>query len=118
METDLKNFIFLRLDEDLDSLEDIDPDLIDGICQLVKEDSRWGKKNDFVNIEYTFCSNIMKERMAGADYNLWFHDKTNVLSVKSVTKDKKLLKEILKTETELDPNLEQEYQDYHLAIET
>ncbi|KAL4479270.1 hypothetical protein ABPG72_011482 [Tetrahymena utriculariae] len=90
--------VYLRLNED-EEWTNIDEKLIQECCQLVKENSIQGKKKDKVDIVYTPWSNLHKANNmeVGA---IGFHSENLRKKVRDITRDKDIVKAIIKTERE------------------
>ncbi|KAL4432680.1 hypothetical protein ABPG74_004973 [Tetrahymena malaccensis] len=90
--------VYLRLNEG-EEWTNIDEKLIQECCQLVKENSIQGKKKDKVDIVYTPWSNLHKTNNmeVGA---IGFHSENLRKKVRDITRDKDIVKAIIKTERE------------------
>lgn len=90
--------VYLRLNED-EEWTNINETLMKECCQLVKENSIQGKKKDKVDIVYTPWSNLNKTNgmEVGA---IGFHNENLRKKVKDITRDKDIVKALIKTERE------------------
>lgn len=89
-----------------ESIDDVNPEVIAEMCQLVKNNSIEGSKASKVDIIYTEFSNLKKTQTmeTGA---VTFFDQKLVRKVKNVERDRDIVKRIEKTKVEKYPDLEQ-----------
>ena len=86
------------------SIEDVNPEAIAEMCQLVKHNSIEGSKASKVDVIYTEFLNLKKTAMmeVGA---VTFFDQARVVKVKHVERDRDIVKRIEKTRSESFPDL-------------
>ena len=94
-------------------LEDINPDAIAEMCQLVKNNSIEGSKASKVDVIYTEFENLRKTSTMDIG-TVSFHDQKAVIKVKNVERDRDIVKNIEKSRSESYPDLEQMKKDRDL----
>lgn len=87
------------------SIDDVNPEAIAEMCQLVKNNSIEGVKAPRVDVIYTEFSNLKKNAHMDTG-SVTFHDQKLVRKVKHVERDREIVKRIEKTRTESNPDLE------------
>lgn len=104
--------MYLRrpLDE---SIDDINPEAIAEMCQLVKNNSIEGSKAVKVDVIYTEFSNLKKSPTMDVG-TVTFYDQKLVRKVKHVERDREIVKAIEKTRVEKHPDLEKMKEDRNL----
>jgi len=86
-------------------IEDINPDAIAEMCQLVKNNSIEGSKASKVDVIFTEFANLRKSSTMDIG-TVSFHDQKLVMKVKNVERDRDIVKNIERTRTESHPDLE------------
>jgi hypothetical protein len=94
-------------------LEDMNPDAIAEMCQLVKNNSIEGSKASKVDVIYTEFENLRKTSTMDIG-TVSFHDQKAVIKIKNVERDRDIVKNIEKSKTEAYPDLEQMRKDRDL----
>jgi hypothetical protein len=89
-----------------ESIDDVNPEVIAEMCQLVKNNSIEGSKASKVDIIYTEFSNLRKTQTMETGAVTFFEQKL-VRKVKNVERDRDIVKRIEKTKVEKNPDLEQ-----------
>ncbi len=97
--------VYLRRPID-EKIEDVNPEAIAEMCQLVKNNSIDGCKATKVDVIYTEFANLKKTQSLDVG-TVTFFDQKLVYKVKNVEKDKDIVKRIEKTKVEKYPDLEQ-----------
>jgi hypothetical protein len=98
--------VYLRLPEDV-TIDTIPQNILVECCQLVKDNSKDGRKKDKVSVCYTPWENLLKR--AGMEIGeVSFKDEKNVRVIHNITKDGDLLKALKKTQEEKNIDLEAE----------
>jgi hypothetical protein len=95
------------------SIEEINPDAVAEICQLVKNNSIEGVKASKVDIIYTEFGNLKKTSTMDIG-TVTFHDQKLVIKVKHVERDRDIVKRIEKTRTEAHPDLAKMKEDWEI----
>eukprot|EP00826_Nyctotherus_ovalis_P051871 TRINITY_DN650_c0_g3_i16.p3 TRINITY_DN650_c0_g3~~TRINITY_DN650_c0_g3_i16.p3 ORF type:complete len:128 (+),score=36.69 TRINITY_DN650_c0_g3_i16:273-656(+) len=89
--------------EELKDINDIPKEILEECGQLTKENSIQGCKKGSVKIVYTFAANLRKEKpMATGEVS--FHDNSKCMYM-NISTNKKLVKAIIKTKREENPDL-------------
>ncbi len=96
-----------------EAIEDVNPEAIAEMCQLVKNNSIEGSKAPKVDVIYTEFSNLKKSAMLDVG-TVTFFDQKLVHRVKNVERDRDIVKRIEKTRTEKYPDLEKMKEDRDL----
>lgn len=86
------------------SIEEINPEAIAEMCQLVKNNSIEGSKASKVDVIYTEFANLKKTASMDTG-TVTFHDQKVVVKVKHVERDRDIVKRIEKTRSESHPDL-------------
>eukprot|EP00826_Nyctotherus_ovalis_P051872 TRINITY_DN650_c0_g3_i3.p2 TRINITY_DN650_c0_g3~~TRINITY_DN650_c0_g3_i3.p2 ORF type:complete len:163 (+),score=87.23 TRINITY_DN650_c0_g3_i3:273-761(+) len=95
--------------EELKDINDIPKEILEECGQLTKENSIQGCKKGSVKIVYTFAANLRKEKpMATGEVS--FHDNSKCMYM-NISTNKKLVKAIIKTKREENPDLKRIYED-------
>lgn len=89
-----------------ESIDDVNPEVLAEMCQLVKNNSIEGSKASKVDIIYTEFSNLRKTQTMETGAVTFFEQKL-VRKVKNVERDRDIVKRIEKTKVEKNPDLEQ-----------
>ena len=95
------------------SIEDINPEVIAEMCQLVKNNSIEGSKAPKCDIIYTEFANLKKTSTMDIG-TVTFHDLKVVKKVKHVERDRDIVKRIEKTKSERYPDLQKMREDRDL----
>ena len=98
--------VYLRLPETVASFADINPDVIQECAQLTKANSIEGCKKHSVNINYTWAKNL-KKTIGMETGAVTYHNQKAVSNIK-IDKDKEIIKKIMKTKEERNPNFDKE----------
>lgn len=106
--------VYLRLPDGI-TMDTIPKDILMECCQLVKENSRDGKKKDKVNVCYTPWENLNKTSSMEVG-EVGFKDQKLVLTVSGVCRDLEILKRLRKTMTEKIVDFEKEKESYNIEI--
>ena len=94
-------------------MEDINPNVIVEMCQLVKNNSIEGSKASKVDVIYTEFSNLKKTHMMETG-SVSFHDQKLVYKVKHVERDREIVKNIERSRIESFPDFEKQKSDRDL----
>ena len=104
--------VYLRLPPDI-TIHTIPKEVMQECLQLVKDGSKDGRKQEKVSVCYTPWYNLKKTQAMEVG-EVGFKDEKEVYHVKNVTKDKELLKKLLKTKVEKEVDLKQERKAFDL----
>jgi len=107
--------VYLRLPPEI-NIKTIPNQVLQECLQLVRDGSKDGRKQEKVSICYTPWQNLKKTNSMEIG-EVGFKDEKQVFHIKNVTKDKELLKKLLKTKIEKEVDLEQERKSYDLEEE-
>jgi hypothetical protein len=88
-----------------EKIEDVNPEVIAEMCQLVKNNSIEGSKASRVDIIYTEFLNVKKTASMDTG-SVSFHNQNAVIKVKHVERDREITNRIEKTRKERFPDLE------------
>lgn len=100
--------VYLRLPENI-TLDTIPKEILNECSQLVKDNSRDGRKKDKVSVCYTPWDNLLKRSSMDVG-EVGFKDQSLVKVIHSIIKDSDLLKVLKKTMEEKEINLERNFQ--------
>ena len=106
--------VYLRLPEGV-TIEDIPKDVLDECTQLVKDNSKDGRKKDKVSVCYTPWENLVKRPHMEVG-EIGFKNEANVKVVHGITKDGDILKPINKTMEQKEVDLQAEKESYILEV--
>ena len=104
--------VYLRLPPEI-TIKTIPKEIMNECLQLVRDGSIEGRKQEKVSICYTPWYNLKKTASMEIG-EVGFKDEKEVYHIKNVTKDKELLKRLLKTKVEKEVDLEQERKAFDL----
>ena len=104
--------VYLRLPPEI-TIKTIPKEIMNECLQLVRDGSIEGRKQEKVSICYTPWYNLKKTASMEIG-EVGFKDEKEVYHIKNVTKDKELLKRLLKTKIEKEVDLEQERKAFDL----
>ena len=106
--------VYLRLPEG-GSVDDIPKEVLLECAQLVKDNSRDGRKKEKVSVCYTPWENLNKTSTMDVG-EVGFKNEKNVKVFNAISKDPDTLKRLNKTMEEKDVNLEAEKESYTLDV--
>lgn len=106
--------VYLRLPEG-ETIENVPKEIVNECLQLVKEGSKEGRKLDRVSVVCTPWQNLKKTQSMEVG-EVGFYDDKNCKIFSNVTKDKDLLKKLMKTKVEKDIDYEAERKAYDLEV--
>jgi predicted ribosome quality control (RQC) complex YloA/Tae2 family protein len=106
--------VYLRLPDGI-TLDTIPKDTLLDCCQLVKENSRDGKKKEKVSVCYTPWENLKKTSTMEVG-EVGFKDDKQVRVVSGISRDLEILKKLKKTMSEKIVDLEAEKDSYNLEV--
>lgn len=106
--------VYLRLPEGV-SIDDIPKDVLGECCQIVKDNSKDGRKKDKVSVCYTPWENLLKKSHMEIG-EIGFKNEGNVKVVHGIIKDNDILKKINKTMETKEVDLEKEKESYTLEL--
>jgi hypothetical protein len=101
--------VYLRRKRGENTLEGLDPQVLQDCAQLVKFNSIKGKKLPDVSVSYTMWSNL-KKTPGMADGQVGFHHPRQVQKV-HIQRDREIVRRVLKTMEERHPDLAKERAD-------
>jgi hypothetical protein len=107
--------VYLRLPEEF-TIDTIPQEILSECLQIVKDNSKDGRKKEKVSVCYTLWENLFKTSSMDVG-EVGFKDSTQVKIVNGVTKNPDLLKILKKTLEEKEINLELEKESYKKEVD-
>jgi len=104
--------VYLRLPENI-TVDEIPKDILYECCQIVKDNSKDGRKKEKVSVCYTRWENLNKVSTMEVG-EIGFKKQNEVKVIDGITKDKEILKRLKKTMEEKNVNLEAEKESYNI----
>ena len=107
--------VYLRTETPITSYDEISKELVAECAQLTKANSIEGCKRHDVGINYTWATNLLKT--GNMETGSVSFKKPKLVKTVHIEKNKDIIREVLKSKRELDPDFEKDYRDYLKEIE-